>query len=212
MQKLVRTVLYLFTGITIATALLTLIGIGYVWFVSDIKDLPYLKWLIGVTVVEIASVVLLIGKKGLRYLPETRTDKKKEDTIDFMEKFISTGTNATIISNRASWLISNDKLIKVLKSKIDSGLKIEIITTTEISQQCKEKLNGCSFYVINDNVVPEARFTLVNGDRSGAEKLAIARGVHPEHEFTVFDNNSGPQIIAMAKDIIKKSKELSNVK
>ena len=74
----------------------------------------------------------------------------------------------------------------------------------------REKLNGASFIVTKESVSPEARFTLVNGDRSGAEKLAIARGVHPDHEITIFDNNSGPQIIAMAKDIIRKSKELSN--
>jgi len=39
--------------------------------------------------------------------------------------------------------------------------------------------------------------------------LAIARGSHPDHEITIFDNNSGPQIVAMAKDIIRKSKALS---
>ncbi len=50
----------------------------------------------------------------------------------------------------------------------------------------------------------------MNGDRSGAEKLAIARGVHPEHEITIFDSNSGPQIIAMAKDIIRKSRALAH--
>ncbi len=71
-------------------------------------------------------------------------------------------------------------------------------------------MKGASFIVTNENTLPEARFTLVNGDRSGAEKLAIARGVHPDHVITIFDNNSGPQIIAMAKDIIRKSKKLSD--
>jgi hypothetical protein len=66
------------------------------------------------------------------------------------------------------------------------------------------------FYTTGEDSPPEARFTLVNGHRSGAEKLAIARGGHPEHEITIFDNNSGPQIIAMAKDIIRKSKALAH--
>lgn len=149
-------------------------------------------------------------KKGLKYLPDTQTDKEPKDTLKFMESFISTGTSATIVSNRVSWLAGDDKLISILQSKIEKGTRIEIITPNEVPEALKEKLNGASFIVTRENVSPEARFTLVNGDRSGAEKLAIARGVHPDHEITIFDNNSGPQIIAMAKDIIRKSKELVN--
>jgi hypothetical protein len=51
---------------------------------------------------------------------------------------------------------------------------------------------------------------LVNAGRSGAERLAIARGTHPNHEITIFDNSSGPQIIALAKDIIRRTKALSD--
>jgi hypothetical protein len=127
-----------------------------------------------------------------------------------MESFISTGTSATVVSNRVSCLAGDDKLISILQSKIEKGTRIEIITPNEVPEVLREKLNGASFIVTREKVSPEARFTLVNGDRSGAEKLAIARGVHPDHEITIFDNNSGPQIIAMAKDIIRKSKELTN--
>ena len=94
--------------------------------------------------------------------------------------------------------------------KIDGGVRIEIITPDEVSEELQERLTGASFIVTNETVNPESRFTLVNGDRSGSEKLAIAKGVHPEHEITIFDSTSGPQIIAMAKDIIRKSKELSD--
>jgi hypothetical protein len=211
MQSIVKKVLYLFIIITFITALLTLVGIAYVWFISKSNnDLPYLKWLIGLTVVEIVSVVVLIGKKGIHYLPEIRIDKNKEDTYEFMEKFISIGTSACIVSNRASWLTSNDKLINILKKKIDSGLSVDLITAKEIPIAIREKLKGVNFFIIKDNFVPEARFTLINSERSGAEKLAISRGVHPNHEISIFDNSSGPQIIAMAKDIIRNTKELSN--
>ena len=127
-----------------------------------------------------------------------------------MEDFISTGTSATVVSNRVSWLSGNQNLINILQKKIESGTRIDIITPSEVSQTLKENLNGASFIVTGEDISPDARFTLVNGDRCGAEKLAIARGVHPDHEITIFDNNSGPQIIAMAKDIIRKSRELSN--
>ncbi len=210
MQNLVKHTLYLFLWITGITALMTLIGIGYVWFFSDKTELPHLEWLIGAVIVEIIAVVLMLAKKGLKYLPDTQTDKEPLDTVRFMENFISTGTSATVVSNRVSWLAGNQSLISILQSKIESGIRIEIITPNEVSDDLRKNLVGASFIVTGEKMSPEARFTLVNGDRSGAEKLAIARGVHPDHEITIFDNNSGPQIIAMAKDIIRKSKELAN--
>jgi hypothetical protein len=210
MQSLVKHTLYLFLWITGLTAAMTLAGIGYVWFSPDAKELPHLEWLIGSVIVEIITVILMLAKKGMKYLPDTQTDKVPRDTLKFMQDFISTGTSATIVSNRVSWLTGNDNLISILRSKIENGTRIEIITPREVSEALKEDLNGASFIVTNESTSPEARFTLVNGDRSGAEKLAIARGVHPDHEITIFDNDSGPQIIAMAKDIIRKSKELAN--
>lgn len=210
MQNLVKHTLYLFLWITGLTAAMTLAGIGYAWFFAEAKELPHLEWLIGSVIVEVVAVILMLARKGLKYLPDTQTDKEPEDTLKFMESFISTGTSATVVSNRVSWLVGDDKLISILQSKIEKGTRIEIITPNEVPEALRKKLNGASFIVTKENVSPEARFTLVNGDRSGAEKLAIARGVHPDHEITIFDNNSGPQIIAMAKDIIRKSKELAN--
>ena len=52
--------------------------------------------------------------------------------------------------------------------------------------------------------------TLINSNRSGSERLAIAKGIYPEHEITIFDSYSGPQIIGMAKDIIRKSERIAN--
>ncbi len=210
MQNLVKKTLYLFLWITGLTAVITFVGIGYSWFFSEAKELPHLKLLIGSVIIEVAAVILMLAKKGMKYLPDTQTDKEPKDTLKFMEDFISTGTSATVVSNRVSWLAGNDKLISILQSKVESGTRIEIITPNEVPDALRENLKGASFIITKENISPEARFTLVNGDRSGAEKLAIARGVHPDHEITIFDNNSGPQIIAMAKDIIRKSKELAD--
>ncbi len=210
MQNLVKHTLYLFLWITGLTAIITLVGIVYAWFFSEAKELAHLEWLIGSVIIEVVAVILMLAKKGMKYLPDSQTDKEPKDTLKFMEGFISTGTSATIVSSRVSWLVGDNNLIYILQSKIESGTHIEIITPKEVPEALRENLKGASFIVTNENTSPEARFTLVNGERSGAEKLAIARGVHPEHEITIFDNNSGPQIIAMAKDIIRKSKELAN--
>ncbi|APS28402.1 hypothetical protein QT13_18685 [Pectobacterium brasiliense] len=210
MQNLVKHTLYLFLWITGLTAAITLAGISYVWFFSEPKELAHLELLIGSVIIEVVAVILMLAKKGMKYLPDTQTDKEPNDTLKFMADFISTGTSATVVSNRVSWLAGNNNLISILQSKIESGTRIEIITPKEVPELLRKNLTGASFIVTKENISPEARFTLVNGDRSGAEKLAIARGVHPDHEITIFDNNSGPQIIAMAKDIIRKSKDLAN--
>jgi hypothetical protein len=88
------------------------------------------------------------------------------------------------------------------------GARFEIITAQQVDASLRKRLQpvGVHFFVLNDHTAPEARFTLINAGRSGAEKLAIARGTHPNHEITIFDNESGPQIIALAKDIVRKSK------
>lgn len=212
MLKAIKSTLYMFIVITGLTAIVTLIAIGMIWFSPNYTEPPYLKWMIGAVILEIFAVVSLLAKKGLKYLPETVTDKERSETLKFMEHFISIGTSATIVSNRVSWLSTNQQLIDTLMKKIELGTKIEIITPKPVSDELRKTLNGATFIVTNEQFPPEARFTLVNADRSGAEKLAIARGVHPEHEITIFDNNSGPQIIAMAKDIIRKSRGLSDDK
>lgn len=206
MQKLVKHVLYTFLAITAITALVTISGICYAWYKSPAEELPYLKWLISSVLIEIAGVIFLLAKNGMKYLPEVVTHKTKEDTQQFMEEFILSGSSAVIVTNRASWLINNDKLIAKLNGKISGGVNIEFITPQPLSDAVISKLKGAKFQVTNEETTPETRFTLINANRSGAEKLAIARGTHPNHEITIFDANTGPHILGMAKEIIRKSK------
>ena len=201
--------------ITVATTILTLCGLAYLWFFTkdaSLRDLPYLKWLLGISIAEIISVVIMYVKKGVKYLPETLVNKDEKDTFKFMKDFISKGSSVTIVSNRLSWLNRAQEVLEEIRSKSLSGTYFEIITPNEAPKNIKDPLieSGVNFFITNEMNPPEARFTLINANRSGAEKLAIARGVHPEHEITVFDNNSGPQIIALAKDIIRKSKDLTD--
>jgi hypothetical protein len=206
----------MFLWITGLTALLALVGIVNLWFFSQgadgtpSKELTHLGWLVAAVIGEIIAVVVLLAKKGLKYLPESKSDQKPEDTIKFMREFVLSGTSATIVSNRVSWLATNHELLNILKEKVQAGIRIEIITPRALPNEFLTALTGASFIVTNEGTPPEARFTLINGDRSGAERLAIARGVHPEHEITIFDSNSGPQIIAMARDLIRKSKALAD--
>ena len=210
MLKIIKNTITAFVVITVMTSLLTLFGIFYMWFFNNNQELLFIRWLIGSVIIEIVTVVILYVKYGLKYLPSVEVNKIKDKTNLFMEKFISTGTSATIVSNRLSWLTKNRSMIDMIKIKIKEGIKIEIITPKPLDRNIMSELKGVSFFVTNEDNPPEARFTLINGERGGAEKLAISKGVHPEHEITIFDSFSGPQIIAMAKDIILKSKRLNN--
>lgn len=216
-QSIIKITLYFFLGITVFTALLAIGGIIYTWTtiysdenqVVQFFNLPYLKELVTLCLIEIIGISILFVKKGFKYIPQIKNNSKVDETLAFMQEFVGMGTSATIVSNRVSWLIKNENLLKILNQKIEDGIKLEIITPSEVSHQIKSSLAGAIFIVTNEKLPPEGRFTLINGDRTGCEKLAIAKGVHPEHEITIFDHNSGPQIIAMAKDIICKSKELA---
>lgn len=215
MLRIVKIALYAFILIFILTALLALVGLGYIWFSPEASartDLPYLGSLLTAAILEVIAVVIMLVKKGFRYLPHVENHKTEAVTLSFMKDFVTSGSTVQIVSSRLSWIRNSQELIDAVKKKASEGTSVEVITPNPVEEDIRTDLEqaGIRFFVTNEVTAPEARFTLVNGNRSGAERLAIARGSHPDHEVTVFDNHSGPQIIGMAKDIIRKSKEKSN--
>ena len=214
---MIRTTLYVFIAIVAATAAIALTGLAYLWFFSDTAsktDLPHLRYLLGALIAEVVAVVLMIARKGAKYIPHIETHKKESETLKFMKDFVASGSTAQIVSSRLSWIRNSPELVETVTNKARGGALVEIITPQSVESDIRTPLEeaGVRFFTTGEDLPPEARFTLINGNRSGAERLAIARGSHPEHEVTVFDNNSGPQIIGMAKDIIRKSKELANAR
>ena len=175
------------------------------------ESLPYLGTLVIALLVEAIAVVFLFVRSGLKYLPQVKVDETEADTFRFMADLLTFGTSVTIVSNRLSLLTRSDLFRNAVTDKAQGGTEFEFITRTEIPREIREPLEQLRvrFYVTRDEDPPEARFTLVNAHRAGGETLAIARGTHPTHEITVFDTNSGPQLIAMAKDIIRKCKEVA---
>ncbi len=217
MLKLIRITLYIFLAIVAATAVIVLAGLAYLWFFTDATsktDLPHLKYLLVALIAEVVAVVVMIARKGTKYLPHIETHKKEPETLNFMKDFVASGSTAQIVSSRLSWIKNSQGLFEAVTNKARDGALVEIITPQTVEKDIRSPLEeaGVRFFTTGETLPPEARFTLINGNRSGAERLAIARGSHPEHEVTVFDNNSGPQIIGMAKDIIRKSKELANAR
>jgi hypothetical protein len=215
MLKLIKTTLYVFICITAITALVVIAGLIRLWFFpteSVSNDLPHLKYLLGALIAEVITVVIMFARKGTKYLPHVENHKKEEDTLAFMKDFIASGSTVQIVSSRLSWINNSEDLYEEVRKKAAEGTLVEVITPRDVADDTRKPLSeaGVRFYATMEEMPPEARFTLINGNRSGAERLAIARGSHPDHEVTVFDNNTGPQIIGMAKDIIRKSKDLAN--
>lgn len=213
MQSVVKATVYAFLGIFVITALLTLGGLGHLWFGgSSAVGLPYLGWLVSVLLLEVIGVIVLIAKRGLLYFPDVRRNYTPAQTSSFMKQFISHGSSVTIVSNRLGWLADDKDTQAEIIRRAQAATKFEIITSQPASPSVRESLEkvGVRFYVTGPQDTPEARFTLINADRSGAERLAIARGTHPHHEITIFDSTSGPQIIGLAKDIVRKSKAIVN--
>ena len=199
MQSITKHAIYIFLIIFALTALMCLGALGYLWYSSIANnsktDLPYLSWLLGVVIAEVVGFVVVLAKKGVKFLPEVKMNETEDQTFKFMLDFINSGSSVVIVSNRVAL--------------------IEIITPEPITPKLtllRLESAGVKLFVTHEDMPPEARFTLVNGDRSGAEKLAIARGSHPDHEITILDHNSAPQIIALAKDIVRKSKAIANAK
>lgn len=214
MQSIIKRFLNIFLVIVCITAVLALAGIGYSWWglPADQADrkLPYLDWLIGSFLVEIIAISLAFMRSGTKYLPKVHHTKTSHETVKFMSDFFTSGSSVTVVSNRLGWMMGAPEIVSIISNRIKGGASFEFITTQPIPSELAQRLEGAGAKLIctHESVPPEARFTLINGHRSGAERLAIARGTHPDHEITVFDNDSGPQMIGMAKDVIRKSKEL----
>ena len=219
MQKAVKITYYVILWVFGASAALCLSGVVYIWFcqtpgaVAKITDLPYLSLLFSSLIVEAIGVVFLFVRRGMKYLPETETNKDELQTFRFMCDYVRRGTTVTIVSNRLSLLTQSTEFFQEVYDGAKNGKRFEVITPKSVDRKVRTPLEaaGVIFIVTNESSPPEARFTLVNADRAGGECLAIARGTHPDHEITIFDSNSGPHMVAMAKDIIRKSKLLANV-
>jgi hypothetical protein len=220
MHNALKHTYYLILIVFAASALLCLSGVVYIWFfqpaggTQKIADLPYLGGLFSSLIIEAIGVVFLFVKRGFKYMPEAETNENASQTFKFMCEYIKGGTTVTIVSNRLSLLTQSPDFFKEVQEGAKSGKRFEIITPLPVDPRVRVPLEGAGvvFIVTKQSSPPEARFTLLNGDRASGERLAIARGTHPDHEITIFDSNSGPHMIAMAKDIIIKSKLLANAR
>lgn len=114
MQKILKHTIYLFLTIFGATAIISLSALIYLWWLSTtdsgVKELPYLGWLLTTVIAEVVGVVIIFAKKGIKYLPEVEINKEESETLQFMKKFIDSGSSVTVVSNRIAWLRKSEPI------------------------------------------------------------------------------------------------------
>jgi hypothetical protein len=214
MMKLMRWTAWSFLAVYVASAIVTLLGVAYLLWKEPVPTPTYMEWLIGSCICQTVAVLVFIVRKGVSYIPDIHACRDREKNRRFLKEFIERGSTVQIVSRDISWIQSSDDMQKSIISRSLAGTRIEIFTPQEITDSVRHPLEeaGICFFVTGEDTSPEARFTLINGSNCGAEQLAIAKGSYPHREITVFDSVSGPQIIGMAKDIIRRSKDMANAK
>lgn len=214
MQQLVRRSANAFLLITIVTALFALVGLAIQWYLGDEVELPFLRWLLSAVLFEIVAITFAFTKRGMRYIPRIVNAKTETASLEVMSELVSTASSVAIYSNRASYLANSIEFQDALVTAALRGAKVELIIRSIGSQQellhDLVKRNVVVLLVSNDDI-PFARFTLVNEHRTSGERLAIARGSYPAHDITIYDHESGPQVVALARELVRHARKQSVV-
>lgn len=193
--------------IAVLCAIITLSGVVRLWFFvpqADQKDgLPYLGWLLSTFVGSVLAILFSASRRALRDLPDRVVHKTRKETTDYLLKFIAEGSSAIIYTNKGGWLYEDGSKEAIDKLLLD-GVSVTVIATPLHAERLKAKYAGTSLVVVErkETNEPKVRFTLLNSNRIGGERLAIADGCHPEHGITVYSSSNGINVITMAKELI----------
>jgi hypothetical protein len=207
-----RTLFFTFLGIFVVTFGITASGlIRAWWFDTPTEELLYLRWLIGLTIGEVAAAVVAlfyelfnIRRKGEEEQkdPEGQLFETDKQINQFLKDFIIKGSTVDIFSNKLSW-VSGDKRVKdFLIEHASKGKEIcvylpKLNTAARSLQQAGVKVITYGSL----NVEPTCRFTLINRNIAGSRVLAVGSGVKPQFRIREFTDREHPKVVAMARDL-----------
>lgn len=120
----------------------------------------------------------------------------------YMKDLICSGSTLDIVSNRLRWVSEDEEVRKTILERAQvSSITIYIPRKNEISKILEDGN-------VNVNIVkslgdaPNARFTLVDGNRPGGAMLAIGFGRIPKYKIQEFTEVNYPHVIALARDYV----------
>lgn len=117
-------------------------------------------------------------------------------------EFFKRASTIEVVSHDASWIESSTSVQKEIKRLVKNSTSVDIwIGKTVVGNKFESLGMNVKHYNL-DTYKPNARFTIINRGRAGAEQLAISTGTNKEHEIYIFNNSDHPYMIALAKDIL----------
>lgn len=192
---------YLIFVICAAILLSGLVGmIFYGW------TLPQFYFLIFATVISEPIALFLLWTKnilGLRSGVKIRKYATDEEINEYMKRLISSGSTLDIVSGRLHW-VSEDQTVKrtIIERAKGADINIYLPAENQIARELKEK--GLHVHIDPSLGEPHARFTLVDKGRPGSAMLAVGYGRIPDFNISEFYEANSPQVVALARDYIKK--------
>jgi len=159
---------------------------------------PYKGTLWSICIVQVLGLVLAWARGG-------RLEKHFSNPIEvnkYLLTFIQGGSDIVIFSNTFAWL--DDKIEHILRQKSSAGHSVVLY-----APQLNEKLNrlqgtGIAVRVYKSlNLVPRVRFTLLDRNRAGSERLAVGQGDPSDFRVSQFRASHDPQVVAMASMIVE---------
>lgn len=156
----------------------------------------------GLCITQVVGLVLRWQKGG--FLPRTEKHFRDPKKINpYLNRFISGGSDIVIFSNTFSWV--NKELQGILRAKADGGQSV-----TLYAPKANKKINylerNFGVTVINYSslkIMPRVRFTLLDRNRAGAERLAIGQGDPTNFRISEFTSGRDPQVVAMASMLVE---------
>jgi len=117
-------------------------------------------------------------------------------------EFFKRASTIEVVSHDASWIESSTSVQKEIKRLVKNSTSVDIwIGKTVVGNKFESLGMNVKHYNL-DTYKPNARFTIINRGRAGAEQLAISTGTNKDHEIYIFNNSDHPYMIALAKDIL----------
>ncbi len=139
-----------------------------------------------------ASVGLLIS---LNNAPEITLCTSEADIKKFMRNFISAGSTAHIASFGLSWVRADNTMKEFLTQYVREGKHMTILAAgpTELTRDLDAQ--GITMLLYPKDVEDVPRFTIINMNRRGAERVAVAREGLPNHWIDIYSVKHHPQVI-----------------
>ncbi len=189
--------LLMFLAIFGGTAVLALIGVVLSWQTGS--GLPFVEWLLGITIAEIAVVVIAYAKGDLGLSPRGMVSRETYESAEkinaFLRDFVGSGSRVDIFSGELSWVRQDPEMKRLILEKARSQrISMYLPAMNEIADELERGgVNVIDYSVISADL--GVRFTLLNRGESGSQALAIGVGTVPDFLITVYNDRYAPQIV-----------------